>query len=60
VQIYGLEGIAFATVVAYMVNKILLMGYVYFRMGIPINKYINLKNYVFWNLLLVAAFVLIY
>ena len=56
VQIYGLEGIAFATVVAYMVNKILLMGYVHVRMGITIHQYINLKNYVFWNLLLIAVF----
>lgn len=60
VKFYGLEGIAFATVVAYMVNKILLIGYVYLKMGIPINQYINLKNYIFWNFLLIAIFFLTY
>ncbi len=60
VQVYGLEGIAFATVVAYMVNKILLIGYVHFKMGIPFNQYVNFKNYVCWNLVLVVVFLLTY
>ena len=60
VQIYGLEGIAFATVVAYMVNKILLMGYVHFQMRIPVSRYLHLKSYVFWNLLLIAVFLWTY
>ncbi len=60
VQLYGLEGIAFATLVAYMVNKIMLMGYVYFKMGISVHQYIHLTNYIFWNLLLVGVFLMTY
>ncbi len=60
VQVYGLEGIAFATVVAYMVNKVLLMGYVHFKMGISVSQYLPLKNYILWNLLLVGVFILTY
>ena len=60
VQLYGLEGIAFATLVAYMVNKILLMGYVHFSMGLPISQYLHIKNYILWNFILVGVFILTY
>ena len=53
---YGLEGIAFATVCAYFVNKIILIGYNFIRFKIPLTAYINWKTYIFYNLTLVIFF----
>lgn len=53
---YGLEGIAMATVIAYLLNKIILIGYVYHTFQIPLSHYLNLKTYFFYNSILVAIF----
>jgi len=53
---YGLEGIAFATVIAYLVNKILLISYNYYQFGVPLRDYLNLKLYLFFNTLLFLFF----
>lgn len=58
VQIHGLTGIAFATVIAYLVNKIILIGYVYFIFKIPLTAYLPLKNYFFYNIFLVIGFLI--
>lgn len=56
VQGYGLEGIAFATVIAYLVNKLILIGYNYFTFGIPLRDYLNLPRYLVFNLVLGLVF----
>jgi len=56
VQDYGLEGIAFATVCAYFVNKIILVSYNYLKFKIPLSDYLNLPNYFFYNLSLGVFF----
>jgi len=56
VQDYGLEGIAFATVCAYFVNKIILISYNYFQFKIPLSDYLNVPKYVFYNLSLAVFF----
>jgi len=56
VRDYGLEGIAFATVIAYLVNKILLISYNYYQFGIPITDYLDLKSYIIFNILLFVIF----
>lgn len=53
---YGLEGIAFATVCAYFINKIILIGYNYLKFNIPLKDYLNLSNYLFYNFLLFSIF----
>lgn len=53
---YGLEGIAFATVIAYLVNKILLISYNHYQFGIPITDYLDLKSYIIFNILLFVIF----
>lgn len=55
VKDYGLEGIAFATVIAYLVNKVILIIFNYFQLGVSLSTYINLKTYVFCNLLLLLS-----
>jgi len=60
VQTYGLEGIAFATVIAYLVNKIILITYVYVKFKIPLTHYLNLKKYFLYNIILTVSFLLAY
>ncbi len=56
VKDYGLEGIAFATVCAYFVNKIMLIAYNYFQFKIPLSAYLNLPKYFFYNISLALFF----
>ena len=56
VQDFGLEGIAFATVIAYLVNKIILIGYNSFALNIPLSDYLNIKRFLFFNFLLGIGF----
>lgn len=56
VRDYGLEGIAFATVCAYFVNKVILIGYNYFKLKIPLSDYLNLPSYLLYNLSLAMFF----
>jgi len=58
VQTHGLSGIAFATVIAYLVNKIILIGYVHFTFQIPLTDYLNLKSYFFYNVFLIISFLI--
>ncbi len=53
----GIEGIAYATVISFMVEKILLV--IYCKMeGVPLSKYTSVAEYVFYSILTLAAFFL--
>jgi len=54
---YGLQGIAFATVIAYLVNKIILMIYVWKELGISLFEYLDVGRYFLFNLALGVAFI---
>ena len=58
VRDYGLEGIAFATVIAYMINKLILIAYTQFQLGVPVTAYVNVRRYLFFNALLMACFLI--
>ncbi len=58
VQTHGLEGIAFATVIAYLVNKIILITYVHFTFQIPLTSYLQTKKYLFYNMFLGLGFLI--
>ena len=58
VRDYGLSGIAFATVIAYLVNKIILIAYNYFKFKIPLSAYLNWQKYLFFNVGLGLVFLL--
>lgn len=49
VRDYGLAGIAFATVIAYLVNKIILIAYNYIKFQIPLSAYLNWRKYLLFN-----------
>jgi len=57
---YGLVGIAFATVIAFLVQKVILILYTKWRLGIPLATYLNKRTYAIYSLGLYAAFGLAY
>ena len=57
-RLFGLFGIAYATVVAFMVDRIILVGYNWVKLNIPIYKYVDIKSYVFYNVCLVIGFII--
>lgn len=49
---YGILGIAWATVIAFLVNKLLLAFFAWKRHGVGVGAYLNLKGYFIWLLIL--------
>jgi len=54
---YGMVGIAYATVVAYAFEKVLLTGYLRVNEGVSLSKYIDVSRYLIWSSLLGAAYI---
>lgn len=57
-RLFGLEGIAWAAVAAFMVDRIVLLWYNWRVLGIALSSYVDWKNWLGWNALLVAIFVI--
>lgn len=55
---FGLKGVAWAAVVAFAVDRILLIAYCWWGLGISPKRYVHLPSYFGWNLLLIAGFLL--
>jgi peptidoglycan biosynthesis protein MviN/MurJ (putative lipid II flippase) len=58
VQDFGLPGIVYASVVAYLFEKIALAVLVYVKHGIRPGQYIPLRAFSFYSTLLIAAFII--
>ena len=58
VKSFGLIGIAFASVIAFLVFKIMLITFNYRQLNIPVTRYISIGKYFGYNLLLFASFIL--
>jgi O-antigen/teichoic acid export membrane protein len=56
---YGTVGVALATLIVYIIEKMFLMGYVWFKMKIRPSEYIPLKIYAIYSTLIIVLFVLI-
>ncbi len=54
----GLAGVALATVVAFLLEKVLMVCYVYFREKVPLQQYIPLRTFILSTCALVGTFVL--
>lgn len=54
---FGILGVAFATIVANFVEKIIMAIYVDRKFGIKIGEYMDMKTYLIYSLILIAAFV---
>ena len=55
-QSFGLIGIAYATVCAYLFHKLLLIFYNRWNFAIPFSAYIEIKPYLVYNILMILAF----
>ena len=59
VHLWGIEGIAYATVIAYLFEKSFLVLMVRKQLNIPVTKYQNIFSHLIYSLLLFAVFYLI-
>jgi O-antigen/teichoic acid export membrane protein len=57
-SLFGLEGVAWAAVVAFMVDRVALMWYNWWALGIAPANYVDWRAWFGYNLALIAAFVL--
>ena len=56
---YGVVGVAVATVIIYFVEKMVLVGYNYFKLGIRPDEYTPITLYLFYSITIITLFVLI-
>lgn len=56
---YGIVGVAVATVIIYIVEKFILIGYNYFKLGIKPTDYIPVGWYLAYSTILTITFILI-
>jgi len=59
VNIYGIVGVALATVLAYLLSKIIMIAYNYYILGIDPEEYIPVKWYAFYSSVLAIVFILL-
>ena len=59
VQIWGLAGVAYGTVVAYVFEKVLLMAFVSKSCNIKVSSYLNGSRHLVYSLILTAEFIVI-
>ena len=58
IQYFGILGIAYATVLAYMVNKLIMIVYNYRTFNISPKAYLHLPSYFLYNAMLLICFVI--
>lgn len=57
-QHFGIVGIAWATVIAYLVNKLILLAFAWKKHGIYPTQYLNIKLYSLWfSILLITYYI---
>ncbi|MEM7104121.1 MAG: polysaccharide biosynthesis C-terminal domain-containing protein [Bacteroidota bacterium] len=56
VQIWGLPGIALATLIAFAIDKIVLVVYNKVKFDIPVKKYLDFRLYGIYSIFLIASF----
>lgn len=57
-QYFGLMGIAFATVIAFFIQKLILIFYNHIVLKISLNTYLNIPKYIFFTIALYTTFIL--
>lgn len=58
VSIWGIIGVAYATVIAYVFERIILLVYVKVIMGFAPQQYIHLKRHVLWSIGIIVLFII--
>jgi O-antigen/teichoic acid export membrane protein len=59
-QWYGILGIAAGTVIAFMAEKLILLGYTHYKLGVAWNRYATVPLWLGWSLALMGAWVIKY
>ena len=57
IQFMGIKGVAYATLVAYLFERIVLIVYVKLILGFPVSQYTNLRKHIIWTGVIVLAFI---
>lgn len=57
-QSFGILGIAYATIVAYTIEKLILWAYLKRYKNIPLGTYINVPKYLIWSILLITTYIM--
>lgn len=55
-KLWGVYGLAFATVVAYFVQKVILICFNFWKNDIPVSRYIDIRYYLLYCVLLFVTF----
>jgi O-antigen/teichoic acid export membrane protein len=58
VQLWGIRGVALATVIAYYFERAFLMTYTRVVMGIPARQYMDVRKHFSWSVILLIAYLL--
>ena len=58
VKLWGLEGIAMGSAVAFLVNKLNLIAYNYWALGAPVSKYVPLRLWMAYSFGLISCYLL--
>ncbi len=58
INIWGITGVAFATVIAFISEKIFLTSYLRYKVDIKIKNYLSIKRYLFFSGIIVIAFII--
>lgn len=56
---YGLVGVAFGTVIAYLFEKLLLIIFVKNEFGFKLSDYLNVKRHIIYSVLLLLLFIIV-
>ncbi len=59
VSLWGIEGVAWATVIAYLFEKLVLIYFVERKLNIPVIKYQNISRHLIYSLFLLTLFYLV-
>lgn len=59
VRIWGIKGVAMATLVAYLIERIFLILWVKIRMNITPRSYIHLGKHILWSAIIILTYVLV-
>ena len=54
----GIRGVAYATLIAYLFERVALIVYVKLVLGLPVSQYTHIKKHLMWSGILLIAFVI--
>lgn len=57
-QVWGLKGIAYATVIAFMLSKIFFIIFIRIKNELRLRDYIPIKPYLIYNILMISSYIL--